>query len=126
MRSFHRASLAALLLVGITGFAEAQTMRRCDVERGTWTFGIVNRFAISTPAGQPCEVSLNPGGTTFLERVSIARRAANGVAGASGNRRFAYAPRAGFRGRDAFRVRLHGENRGQPATGEIEVSVTVR
>jgi hypothetical protein len=129
MRSLIATSLLVLALAGgapAPAHAQAARTGPCEVITFSWEFGITNQGVIATRAGQPCEGQVSPGRVRYIERVEVLRGPANGIVGMSGTRRFAYAPRPGFTGRDAFVIRVHGEDRGVRQSALIEVEVAVR
>ncbi len=131
MRVFQSAVIGVVLLANPPARAQSATGTGCvghhfDLVRD----GITNVEA-HTRAGQPCQIGFGMLGGN-VDALQIVVRPAHGVVGASekeANRRFvAYAPQAGFVGRDRFEVfvRITPPRRGVPPyTSRIRVNMNV-
>ncbi len=83
----------------------------------------------NTHSGQPCQIGFGVAGTD-IEALRITVRPSHGVVGSSekeANRRYiAYAPSAGFVGRDRFEVHIQFiPVRGPPAMTTVKVEMNV-
>ena len=120
-------AFATTVLAGVLALVAA-TAAEAACARSGYRFGpgidrAQSRWIVD--AGKPCATVLNPA-RLFLSGLTIAERAAHGVAGVGSRYQYAYNPQPGYVGRDRFVVRIEFEQNGVRGATLVAVDVVVR
>ncbi|MDP2801153.1 MAG: Ig-like domain-containing protein [Phreatobacter sp.] len=121
MRHPLRAATLALAALTVTTSAASA---RCNVAARPFVMGQPGHIAMSV-SGEPCRISLQAGGQSHYDSLSIVERPRGGRLVADGHTGVVYTPYPGFSGTDRFVFAVTGTSSIGSGTSELFVDVVV-
>lgn len=121
MTHFHTTAIATLSML-VAAVSEASAL--CSVAARPFVMGQPGHIAMSV-SGEPCRISLQAGGQSRYEALSIVERPLGGLLVADGRSGVVYTPYPGFVGIDRFVFAITGTSSIDSGTSELHVDVVV-
>lgn len=121
MRHPFRAATIAVAALTVTASAASAL---CSVAARPFVMGQPGHIAMSV-SGEPCRISLQAGGQSRYEALSIVERPRGGRLVADGRTGVVYIPYPGFVGIDRFVFAITGTSSIGSGTSELHVNVVV-
>lgn len=105
----------------------SQAMARCQVAGYSYRFqNETVDFAASVDAGTSCDHTRRAFGRTVFTGFSIVQRPSHGTLARTGDYSVRYTPKAGFRGKDTYAIRICGRSGGGSGCSTIRYLTTVQ
>lgn len=105
------------------------TTAKADCRTAPFRFFVDQNDTVDTTVntdGSECPIQFRAGGQLMLDGMTIAARPRNGTIATTGALSAVYRPKTGFKGKDAFAIRVCGSNRSGKGCSTIRYAVTVQ
>ena len=126
--ALQRAKTAWLLagagVLAIMFWTHAPGARDCQVKPLPMVFGFSTEISVTMPAGVPCTIAVQPGGS--VHELTIDAKPENGTVAARGRTGVTYRPHPKFKGEDRFSFSLVGGSNAPHDVSAIHVRAVVK
>ena len=111
--------------IALLAITSSEAARGCSYRGVRWYVGSDSQAQMTVRNTENCGHNIALYGATRIVSISVAQRAAHGIAGRSGLSSFAYKPNPGYVGTDNFVIKVETESAGSSGTTNIRVDVLV-
>jgi hypothetical protein len=121
----HRAGATVVTLL-LVGLFSREGYANCKIEHYIIRIGEITTANWTITNGSACVSNFKLAKTSKYSSVGISSKPSHGIAGSAGVDSIAYRPEPGFKGSDAFVVRVEGHGKGKPGEGIATVRIYVQ
>jgi hypothetical protein len=118
------AAAVGILAIGIMFWTHPPGARDCRVTPLPMVFGFSTEISVTMPAGVPCTIAVQPGGS--VRQLTIDAEPENGTVAARGRTGVIYRPHPKFKGEDHFSFSLAGGSSALHDVSAIHVRAVVK